>query len=563
MRDSVDSPAEARERLPDWSAVPDEASGRRPIFGVTLRAGIGVAVSVLLYLAGRHVPAIVLLAVLGLATAASFGVPAVAHVLDRATRAVQRGAARVLTFMVLGVLELVVVTPAALILRLVRVDPMKQPGAGIDGSFWLLTDRHPTRRLYRREFAYERVRAGGRDQPSSPRRTRIVLAAAALLLVVDLAIGVLLHTQDPPAIVNPAQTLSLLPSATVPAARGEPWAKELGLELGHVYYGQRYDPYLGWRMPNYAGRYVHVRGGLRRSYQGPGSRSPRALQVFFFGGSALFGVFQRDEETIPSDFARLAAASGIPVKVWNFGAIGYVNWQEVLQFEQLLSSGHTPDLAVFYDGANELLTQFRIGPHTSPSNPEAQALAQLLPYAGVTQPAEQQSTESPFTKLYHAYGNVSAINYVLRRLEGAAASPQLTLPPFAGSQSRNAVNAGRDAALIYNRGVALVRRVAAGYGVRSSFFWQPIIYSKRKFANELPAADLLGTEPPAWTRAYRIARAGLRPPAIDVAGALNGLTTPIMFDFVHTNELGARVMARSIFTRLAPSLRQHYGSKHG
>ena len=64
--------------------------------------------------------------------------------------------------------------------------------------------------------------------------------------------------------------------------------------------------------------------------------------MFFFGGSSMFGVFQRDEHTIPSDFAHFAAAAGIPVKVWNFGEIAYVNWQEMLQFEQLVTRGTSP-----------------------------------------------------------------------------------------------------------------------------------------------------------------------------------------------------------------------------
>lgn len=565
MPTSLEARADVHEPLPDWSAVPDAAAtGRRPIIGVVVRGGIGLAVVAVLWLLGRHVAALVLLAVLTLTAAASLRLPAVALALDRATKAVQRGAARVLTFIVLVALELLVVIPVSLVLRLVRVDPLKPRAVASEDSFWVATERHPTRRLYRREFAYERVGLdAGRAQPSRRRRLRTVVAFAALLVAVDLAVGALLHTQDQPAIVNPARTLSLLPSANVPAARGEPWAQELGLELGHVYYGQRYDPYLGWTMPDYDGRYVHVSAGLRRSFQAPGSQSRRALQIFFFGGSALFGVFQRDDDTIPSDFARLAAASGIPVKVWNFGAIGYVNWQEVLRFEQLVSSGRAPDLAVFYDGANELLTQFRLGPHTSPSHPEARAVAQLLPFAGVTQPAAQKSTQSPLSALYHAWTNVSAVSWLLRRLRGVPPAPQLTLPPWAGSQSQQAVSAGRDAAIVYNRGVDLAHRLAASYRISSAFFWQPIIYSKRKVPGELPAQDLLGTDPQAWTRAYRIARSQLRAPAVDVASALNSITTPLMFDFVHTNELGARVMAQNVFARLTPTLRRLYRSKHG
>jgi len=561
----IDARAVVPESLPDWTPVPDgPASGRRPMVGIALRGATGVAVAAVLWLSGAHVPAVVLLAVLIFATAASVRVPAVAKALALATKTIQGVAARTLTLIVLAVLELLIVTPVSLLLALIRVDPLKAGTTAAEGSFWLVTQSHPTRSLYRREFAYERSAATGRRDQSGRRRwARTAVTAIATLVIADLAIGALIHTQDPPAIVNPARTLSLLPNVTEPAQRSEPWVKELGLELGHVYYGQRFDPYLGWVMPEFNGRYVHVAAGLRRSYEAPASQSPRAVRVFFFGGSALFGVFQRDAETIPSDISRLAAAAGIPVKVYNFGAIGYVNWQELLRFQQLISSGQAPDLAVFYDGANELLTQFRLGPHTSPSHPEAQALAKLLPFAGVTQPADETSTASPLSALSRAYANVSAVSWLLRRLRGVATTPSLTLPPFAGSQSQNAASAGRDAALIYNRGVQVAGRLAAGYHIKSAFFWQPIFYSKRRIPGELPPEALLGTDPAAWTGAYRIARADLRPPAVDVAGALNAVTTPVMFDFIHTNELGAEAVSQELFAHLVPTLRALYRSKHG
>jgi hypothetical protein len=56
---------------------------------------------------------------------------------------------------------------------------------------------------------------------------------------------------------------------------------------------------------------VTVRDGVRTSYQASGSDAPDALDVVFFGGSSLFGAFQRDEQTIVSQFARLAERDGI------------------------------------------------------------------------------------------------------------------------------------------------------------------------------------------------------------------------------------------------------------
>ena len=96
---------------------------------------------------------------------------------------------------------------------------------------------------------------------------------------------------------------------------------------------------------------MNVRRGIRRSYEPAGAQGRDAVKIFFFGGSTMFGMFQRDAHTIPSEFARLAEADGIPVRAINFGRLAYANWQEMLLLEKLVSRGREPDLAVFYDGA--------------------------------------------------------------------------------------------------------------------------------------------------------------------------------------------------------------------
>ena len=64
-------------------------------------------------------------------------------------------------------------------------------------------------------------------------------------------------------------------------------------------------------MPDFQGRYVNrERRGARAHARRAGGRG-RPVEIFFFGGSSMFGLFQRDEHTIPSEFARLAEADGI------------------------------------------------------------------------------------------------------------------------------------------------------------------------------------------------------------------------------------------------------------
>jgi lysophospholipase L1-like esterase len=41
---------------------------------------------------------------------------------------------------------------------------------------------------------------------------------------------------------------------------------------------------------------------------------------------------------------------------------------------------------------------------------------------------------------------------------------------------------------------------------------------------------------------------------VDIGAALDSATDPVLWDFVHTNEEGARLSARAIFDNLQPQL---------
>src|SRR4029077_8544827 len=111
---------------------------------------------------------------------------------------------------------------------------------------------------------------------------------------------------------------------------------------------------------------TNIYDGVRKSYQStaPGQK----VSVWFFGASALFGEGQRDDHTIPSEFARLAEADGIPLEVRNFGRPGTAMWQELELFQQVVSTGQKPDRVVFYDGFNDLAWQMNVKLTTEPTN---------------------------------------------------------------------------------------------------------------------------------------------------------------------------------------------------
>jgi hypothetical protein len=545
---AVESSAPQPEQAPDWSPVPHEPVPQRPRrAGTVRRLALGGALAAVLWLLGHPVPAAVVVCAILLVSLLSTLLPVAGDRVVLVEQAVQRGAGRVLSTVLLGAVMLLVFAPVALVLRLLRHEPLALGQSPGDPSFWR---PHVTWRrgpLHRRLFTYERL-------PSSAPAGRGLRLRAALGLIlvaafIDVVIGAAIDRfgDDPPQ-----QGLVALTGADVPAGRGQPW-RTLLPEITDAFEQERYDPYLGWKLGDYDGRHVTVRDGVRTSYQASGSDAPEALDVVFFGGSSLFGAFQRDEQTIVSQFARLAERDGIHLRVTNHGQPAYVAWQEMLMFSSLVSGGAKPDLAVFYDGFNELLLQFVLGPHRQPTHHEARDIEARLT-------EDEQAQERPARSLWNAWTDTSALYRLGRRLgvlperEGPERTGRSLTTFWSGDQADRPERRGANASAIHRRGVELARRTAASYGVRSAFFWQPSVFTKRLVEGEEPLTSTVGADPEAWRAAARAARAGLAPGVVDLSTALDGMQQAVMYDFVHTNEAGARRIAAAVYARLQPQL---------
>ena len=114
-----------------------------------------------------------------------------------------------------------------------------------------------------------------------------------------------------------------------------------------------YEPYTIWKRRPYRGTYTTIDiTGSRRTVGN--STSEDALDIWMFGGSAVWGVGAPDHETIPSHMAALLNGTlGIESNVRNLGRRGYVSTQEVIYLMRELQAGRRPDIVVFYNGVND------------------------------------------------------------------------------------------------------------------------------------------------------------------------------------------------------------------
>jgi len=119
-----------------------------------------------------------------------------------------------------------------------------------------------------------------------------------------------------------------------------------------------YEPWVEFKNVDYSGKFVNIQQAFRKTipdaYFNPQSKD--TIDIYFFGGSTIFGFNLSDEETIPSQFVKLYQQknpSGKSIRVKNFGTPTYYSLQELMLFTNLVFKGNRPDMVVFLDGVND------------------------------------------------------------------------------------------------------------------------------------------------------------------------------------------------------------------
>ncbi|MBL8774584.1 MAG: SGNH/GDSL hydrolase family protein [Acidimicrobiales bacterium] len=374
----------------------------------------------------------------------------------------------------------------------------------------------------------------GRAVGSASSGPRLTWQVAVGLVLVGALVAVLaprVLDRDPDESAIPEQLRGATYNAfDAPALADAEWKNEAGVEFSEASAGLTYTPYVGNSLRDYEGRYVNIADRQRRSYETTLEPGDEEVDVWFFGGSTMFGFSaQRDDHTIASEVVRLAEADGVAVRAHNFGSPGYVNMQETALAAQLLAAGQRPDLMVFYDGINDLALQFQqgfggIGIAGDPSDLSAFGFRELLAgqFTGSAEPP------APL-------GSV----------------PDLGRPPSADA----VIDALHE---VYGRGIGLADALGAQYGVPVAHFWQPDLFNTVELApGEQEVVERLGMDAFQYEAIARISRAvveRLPEESIDLSDAFAATDEPVLTDQAHTNELGALLVAQAMYPHLAPAL---------
>jgi hypothetical protein len=311
-------------------------------------------------------------------------------------------------------------------------------------------------------------------------------------------------------------------------------------------------PYVEWWQRPFRGTYVTLdERGLRPT---PGERSAGAgaIRILCFGGSTMMGMGARDEYTISAELARGLAERGHSVAVTNYGQLGHNSTQEVITLQQLLKSGERIDVALFYDGINEMACAEQTGRADRLFN-EARRRAEF----NLLHPERRR--ELIVAAL------ISAAPRTVRRLRQLTGlSLRGPLPePEADLARVDIPGLARNVLAVYAANLRLVRLLAREYRFQPLFFWQPVITTKRfktgdeqhwlnDYTSDLSQRVLLYDAIVGERRSNPELRSAAD--TIDLSALFDDWKDPVYIDLYHLSETGNRAVAEAMLPAVNTAL---------
>ena len=332
------------------------------------------------------------------------------------------------------------------------------------------------------------------------------------------------------------------------AYAGAPWVNAYYKEFENASIN-RWVPYVYWRRAPYQGEHIHIdANGIRRTWTDGEARGAASdpLIVFAFGGSAMWGTGVRDDFTIPSFLARQLREKGVDSQITNFGEPGYVSTQEVILLLRQLQKGNIPDVAIFYDGANDTYSAYQQQTAGLPQNEFNRAKEFNLSQATHARPLRALC-------IRRGTGELSTVRFARNALRRLGVSVGQT-----GMATRRAVQddslSGREALsqevlTLYASNMRLVKVLGQSYGFKTLFYWQPTIFDKRRLTGyeESQRRSIEALQP-----LYEQVRGHMRSGDLlaehadafhDLGDAFSEVSEPVFIDWCHVGESSNEAIA--------------------
>ena len=311
-------------------------------------------------------------------------------------------------------------------------------------------------------------------------------------------------------------------------------------------------PFVEWWQRPVDGEFVRIdAGGLRIHDHVPTAAGKR---VYVFGGSTTMGVGVRSHATVPALLEARLAAAGHAAEVTNFGQLGHTSSQEMISLIRRLKEGDVPDLAVFYDGTNEVIPAEESGMPDRLFKEDHRRCEFNLLHGDRRGDLLRAAVVSLLRRTLRQFRKLTGV-----RVTG----------PFPAGATRHVFADALPAlcdevARRYFENVRIIRLLAREYGFAVLFFWQPVLFTRRhmsphktRYLNDAAPDPALRTRlfvetSDAWRR-RQAAMAG--PDLVDIGRLFDDDPEPRYIDPFHLAEEGNDLVAEAMLPHVVAALR--------
>ena len=313
-----------------------------------------------------------------------------------------------------------------------------------------------------------------------------------------------------------------------------------------------WKPYVEWWQRPFRGAYVTIDECGLRPTPGEYTASDTAVRILCFGGSTMMGMGARDQHTIPAILARRLTELGYEVCLTNYGQLGHNITQETITLQQLLKAGERVDIAVFYDGINEMACAEQTGRADALFN-EARRRAEFNLLL-----AERRRDLIVAALMAAAPRTLRR----LRRLTGLPLHGPMPAPP-ADLARLDIAALARKVIEVYQQNLRLIRVLGREYGFCPIFFWQPVITTKAlKTTDEQRWERDYTRDPAARTRLYNAIISERRAcrdlaaaaDAVDLSALFDAWSDPVYIDLYHLSEAGNVAVAEAMLPAIGAAV---------
>jgi lysophospholipase L1-like esterase len=267
--------------------------------------------------------------------------------------------------------------------------------------------------------------------------------------------------------------------------------------------------------------------GQRNTLNFTTNTTEKPYRIFGFGGSTLYGSGARDNYTIPSELSKLIKKNHPykQVEITNFGCHGYIRSMENMALQKELLKGNIPDLVLFYDGVNDVVSALQNNQAGLPTN---SANRENEFNIGISYKSRLRSllTKSNLYQFIKTHTKTNAID------------------------QKTAKTLSEEIVTNYLGNVKISKAISQAYNFEVLNFIQPAIYTKNnKIGIEKQALEETKVYENIFNMTYNtlLKTDTSANDLIDISTVFSESDKPLYLDFCHINETGNETVAKSIY----------------